>query len=107
MRTAGLGASKMDEIAKRFVRELARGIAAAVARDPRIEACRVRARAAGFELNVSVEALLGAITIQPCGENGKGVAPPRLSPTLEMSTSDRRFLKSLRIAADDKAREQV
>jgi len=98
----------MDEMAKRFARELARGIIAAVATDPRFEACRARARAAGFDLDVSVEALLGAITIQPFGGPGKGVTPsPRPSPALEMSTSDRRFLKSLRIVADDRAREQV
>ena len=108
----------MDEIAKRFARELAQGIAAVVVGDPRLEACRARARAAGFDLDVSVEALLGAIAIHPLREIGKDGGPASSSPrptgaparqtsTLGMTTSDRRFLKSLRIVADDKAREQV
>ena len=37
----------MDDVVNRFARELADAIAAAVAGDPEVEACRERARAAG------------------------------------------------------------
>ena len=42
----------MDDVVNRMARELSDAIAAAVAEDPRIEACRERARAAGFEMKV-------------------------------------------------------
>jgi hypothetical protein len=44
----------MDDVVNRLARELSDAIAAAVAEDPRIEACRERARAAGFEMKVSL-----------------------------------------------------
>ena len=49
----------MDDVVNRMARELSDAIAAAVAEDPRIEACRERARAAGFEMKVSLEAVIG------------------------------------------------
>jgi len=63
----------MDDVVNRFARELADAIAAAVAENPQVEACREKARAAGFEMKV----------------------------TLEATANDRRFLRSLRIAADE------
>ena len=65
----------MDDVVNRFARELADAIAAAVAENPQVEACREKARAAGFEMKV----------------------------TLEVTANDRRFLRSLRIAADETA----
>ena len=89
----------MDSLVKQLARELTDAIAAAVADDARIEACRERARAAGLDMQVSLEALVG---FRSAGTSGKGTsrkAGPR--GPFEMSANDRRFLKSLRISADE------
>src|SRR5215218_8633661 len=52
------GETHMDDV-HRFARELADAIAAAVAANPEVEACRARARAAGYEMRVSLEAVVG------------------------------------------------
>jgi hypothetical protein len=96
-----LEASNMDDNPKRFARELAEAIAAAAAVDPRVEACRARARAAGFEMKVSLEAVVGFIR-RPAGEQAK--TRPAARP-FEVSASDRRFLRSLRIAVDETKEE--
>jgi len=89
----------MDETLSRLARELADAIAAAVAADAQVEACRERARAEGYELQVSLEAVVGFAPRQVPGEQGEGKphAPRR---TFEISQNDRRFLKALRISAD-------
>ena len=92
----------MDEVTKRFARELAEAIAAAAATDPRVETCRARARAAGYDMKVSLEAVVGFIN-RPAAEEtqAKGAA----SKPFEISASDRRFLRSLRIMADETKEE--
>ena len=107
----------MDDVVNRFARELADAIAAAVAENPEVEACRERARAAGYEMKVTLEAVVGFVT-RAQGE-GKTKArrcrrksrPPRRrwSPRqlVEMTANDRRFLRSLRIAADDAKVEET
>ncbi len=91
-----------DESTKRLAKELAEAIAAAAAVDPRVEACRARARAAGYEMKVSLEALVGFIN-RPAGEEDEKSA--KASKGFEISASDRRFLRSLRIAADETKEE--
>ena len=49
----------MDDTVNRLAKELAQAIAAAVAADANVEACRARARAAGYELHLSIEAEVG------------------------------------------------
>ncbi len=49
----------MDDVVNRFARELADAIAAAVAESPEVEACRERARAEGYEMKVTLEAVVG------------------------------------------------
>ena len=49
----------MDDVVNRFARELADAIAAAVAENPEVESCRERARAAGYEMKVTLEAVVG------------------------------------------------
>jgi hypothetical protein len=94
----------MDDVVNRLARELADAIAAAVAEDPRIEACRERARAAGYEMKLTLEAVVGFANRSTPGAltkvapNARALAPRR---TFEMSATDRRFLRSLRIAADE------
>ena len=51
----------MDDVVNRFARELADAIAAAVAESAEVEACRERARAAGYEMKVKLEAVVGFV----------------------------------------------
>src|SRR5207247_1724490 len=103
----------MDDVVNRFARELADAIAAAVADNPQVEACREKARAAGFEMKVSLEAVVGFVSrTQPqSAALAKVVAPARVGRdvqprrSLEVTANDRRFLRSLRIAADETAEE--
>lgn len=105
----------MDDVVNRFARELADAIAAAVADNPEVEACRERARAAGYEMKVSLEAVVGFVTRtadkgkEKAQEKGAAVAAKVVAPTralvprkpAELTANDRRFLRSLRIAADE------
>ena len=97
----------MDDVVNRFARELADAIAAAVADNPQVEACREKARSAGFEMKVTLEAVVGfvsrsqasALAKIPAAARPAREAQPRR--TLEVTANDRRFLRSLRIAADE------
>ncbi len=97
----------MDDVVNRFARELADAIAAAVAENPQVEACREKARAAGFEMKVSLEAVVGFVSRSQTAALAKVTAPAKLMPTpkrsFEVTANDRRFLRSLRIAADETA----
>ena len=111
----------MDEVVNRFAKELADAIPAAVAEAPQVEACREKARAAGFEMKVTLEAVVGFMNrspmqtpVQTPGQKAvqapthalaKVVAPARSVQRrgFEVSANDRRFLRSLRIAADETA----
>ncbi len=103
----------MDDVVNRMARELSDAIAAAVGDDQRVEACRERARAAGFELKVSLEAVIGfvnratpgALAKLPAPQKGVRAAAERRP--FEISANDRRFLRSLRIAADETQEKQV
>ncbi len=88
----------MDSLVKQLARELTDAVAAAVADDARIEACRERARAAGLDMQVSLEAVVGFRT---SGTPGKGTRKAGPRSSFDMSANDRRFLKSLRISADE------
>ena len=98
----------MDDVVNRFARELADAIAAAVADNPQVEACREKARAAGFEMKVTLEAVVGFVnrSQQPSQSQAlaKVAAPARVVQprrTFDVTANDRRFLRSLRIAADE------
>lgn len=101
----------MDDVVNRLARELSDAIAAAVADDARIEACRERARAAGYELKVSLEAVIGFVNRSNTGALAKvGAASkgPRVERrSFEISANDKRFLRSLRIAADEAEEKEV
>jgi hypothetical protein len=100
---------QMDDVVNRFARELADAIAAAVAENPQVEACREKARAAGFEMKVTLEAVVGfvnrsqstAIAKVPAAARQAREAQPKRN--FEVTANDRRFLRSLRIAADETA----
>jgi hypothetical protein len=104
----------MDDVVNRFARELADAIAAAVAENAQVEACREKARAAGFEMKVTLEAVVGfvnrpqtsalaKVTPSSSSRPARELQPPRKS--FEVTANDRRFLRSLRIAADETAEE--
>ena len=101
----------MDDVVNRLARELSDAIAAAVAEDSRVEACRERARAAGFEMKVSLEAVIGFVNrsnqnaLQKVGTAIKPVRTERRN--FEISANDKRFLRSLRIAADEPQEKEV
>ena len=66
----------MDDVVNRFARELADSIAAAVSESAEVEACRERARAAGYEMKVNLEAVVGFVNRgQPQAEGA--MARPR------------------------------
>jgi hypothetical protein len=101
----------MDDVVNRIARELSDAIAAAVAEDARVEACRERARAAGFEMRVTLEAVIGFVNRTQTNALAK-VGAPQKAPrgdrrNVEMSANDRRFLRSLRIAADEAQSKEV
>jgi hypothetical protein len=103
----------MDDVVNRMARELSDAIAAAVAEDPRIEACRERARAAGFEMKVSLEAVIGFMNRTAPGALAKIPTAPQKAAraaerrSFEISAKDKRFLRSLRIAADETQEKEV
>jgi len=102
----------MDDVVNRLARELAEAIAAAVADDPQVEACREKARGAGFEMRVTLEAVVGFVN----RTNNTGTAIAKVTTpakvvaarrALDMTANDRRFLRSLRIAADEAKQGKV
>jgi hypothetical protein len=99
----------MDDVVNRFARELADAIAAAVAENAQVEACREKARAAGFEMKVTLEAVVGFVNRSQTSALTKVTSPARQGReaqsrrTFEVTANDRRFLRSLRIAADETA----
>ena len=99
----------MDDVVNRFARELADASAAAVAENPEVEACRERARTAGYEMKVTLEAVVGFVTRGSEKEKGAPVTAKVAAPTralvprksAELTANDRRFLRSLRISAEE------
>ena len=91
----------MDDVVNRFARELADAIAAAVAENPQVEACREKARAAGFDMRVTLEAVVGFVSRNNRRALTKVTTPARAAASaqarLEVTANDRRFLRSLRI----------
>ena len=68
----------MDDVVNRFARELADAIAAAVADNPQVEACREKARAAGFEMKVTLEAVVGFVNRSQSQSLAKVTTPARV-----------------------------
>ena len=94
----------MDDVVNRLARELADAIGAAVTEDPGVEACREKARAAGYEMQVSLEAIIGfgSRTGSQALAKIDALAPSAArSQRMDITANDRRFLRSLRIAADE------
>lgn len=97
----------MTNVMTQLARELADAISVAIKEDSSVAACWEKARAAGYEMQVSLEAVVGF------GSRARSQAPAELDASagpedpgdpgrpIEMTADDRRFLRSLRIAADE------
>ncbi len=101
----------MDDIVNRFAHELAQAIAEAIAGNPQVETCREKARAAGFEMRLSLEAVVHFVHRPPATTSTALMkvppaehAEPRMPGSPDITANDRRFLRSLRIAADETAK---
>ena len=98
----------MDDVVHRLARELAEAIGAGVSEDPKVEACREKARAAGYEMRISLEAVIGFGSCDGTRALAKVAAPTKASKLIQradITANDRRFLRSLRIAADEMNQE--
>ena len=92
----------MEDVQNRLARELADAVAAAVAQSADVERCRERARAEGFQLKVTLEATVGFAPLTAGEADPEALEPTEAAPSVyEISANDRRFLRSLRIAADE------
>ena len=94
----------MDDVVNRFAKELADAIAAAVAENSKVEACRAKAREAGFDMRVTLEAVVGFVNRSNDAAVTKVTTPARLLPgrkAFDLTANDRRFLRSLRIGIDE------
>ena len=99
----------MDDVVNRLAKELADAVAAAVAQSAQVEACRAHARQAGYDMRVTLEAVVGFVNRSNGGAVTKITTPARLLPArrpFDLTANDRRFLRSLRIGADE-AKETV
>lgn len=99
----------MDDVVNRFAKELADAIAAAIADNPQVESCRARAREAGYDMRITLEAVVGFVNNNTGVSVTKITTPTRALParrSFDLTTNDRRFLRSLRIGADE-AKEAV
>tara|TARA_Y100000588_G_C14178846_1_gene892656 strand:+ start:1307 stop:1606 length:300 start_codon:yes stop_codon:yes gene_type:complete len=94
----------MSDVVNRLARELADAIGDAVSEDPQVEACHERARAEGYEMRVSLEAVVAF--------GSKDDSKPQENPIeedfidqpdseIKITDTDRRFLRSLRISAEE------
>ena len=103
----------MDDVQNRIARELADAVAAAVAQSADVDACRDRAREAGYHLKVTLEATVGFALVpghepvEGAVTAGDAAQPGDEPPAFEVSANDRRFLRSLRIAADEAKVEEA
>jgi len=93
----------MDDWSKRLAKEMTEAIGRAVESDFRVQAIRRRAREAGLEVSVTLDA---TIRFGTRGDQIQTEHPPHAGASMtcppsaiDLSESDRRFLRSLRIAA--------
>ena len=93
----------VDDSSKRLAREMTDAISKAVEADFRVQTIRRRAREAGLDMSVTLDATIRF------GSRGDQIQAERPTHTgasmtcspspIDLSESDRRFLRSLRIAA--------
>jgi len=89
----------MDPVMNQMARELADVISAVVAGDTRVDACREKARAAGYDMRVALDA---AVTFVPCGGHGTcaGVRHQGVAGTKGVAGHDRQRSTLPEVAQD-------
>ena len=94
-----------DEKMRRLVRNLEKSIEQAISSSPQVEECLTRIRGEGYELSLVLQATLA---FAPLGElDHKHVEEVAQMPDeaaealFRMSTLDKKFLRSLKIAVDE------
>jgi hypothetical protein len=100
----------MDARLNQLARELTDAISAAVGRDARVTACRERAATEGLDVRLTLEAIVTFVSRSGASSDDGAAAEDATKTTtrpLEMSANDRRFLKSLRISADEPTQKEV
>ena len=96
----------MDALMNQLAKELSEAIAAAVTEDSRVEACREKARAAGMELRLSLEAVIGFVNRTGGPAMQKPVTVKKLTGRHhDMTANDRRFLSRFGLA-DEPAKKK-
>ena len=70
----------MDDVANQLAKELADAIAAAIAEDSRVEACRTKARESGLDMRVTLEAVVGFVNNTDESAVARVTTPARLLP---------------------------
>ncbi len=92
-----------------FAKELADAIAVAVSESAQVEACRQKAREAGLEMKVTLEAVVMFYSRINGTELAKVFPTRKLLPAgrgFDLTAYDRDYMKSLRIQRDE-IKEQV
>jgi hypothetical protein len=107
----------MDPEMLQLARQLTEAMSDAVSRDPQVAAFREKARGAGYDLQVTLDARVAVVPLNGAAVVGRGVSDQptpvqgvrgqSARPAMEMTASDRRFLKSLRISADETTEKEV
>jgi hypothetical protein len=94
----------VDEKVRQTVRNLEKSIEQAIGGSPQVEECLTRLRDQGYELSLSLQATLA---YAPLGELDEKQVEQATEVSededaeFRMSTLDRKFLRSLKIAADE------
>ena len=91
----------MDDVVNRLAKELADSIAVAVSDSPQVNACRTKARDAGYGMRVTLEAVVGFVNRvdgQPVTRVSAAARLLTAGSSLDLTANDKRFLKSLRIS---------
>ena len=99
----------MDDInVNRYANEIADAITAILVDHSQIEACHTRARLGGYDIRVTLEAVVKCVN-RSSGNPVSKIEPCRVvltKGTFDLSFNDRRFLRSMKIADKDKDEEQ-
>ncbi len=94
----------MDDVVNRLAKELSAAIAVAAAEDPKVQEVHQKARAAGYRMEVKLEALIGFgnyVTRPRKNVEALAIRTPAAVEVCELSANDKRFLRSVRIAVEE------
>jgi hypothetical protein len=96
----------MEDTINRLASNLKKAIAKAIEKDSGVEACYEAARKEGFEMKLSLEAIIGFASYSRMLKSSKTEALAVINPPAdkrEFGANDKLFLGSIKIAGDEKA----